>query len=187
VKSPAPVYLKTLSAEWSFPMKKLLLSVFMLNLCLAPLTFAGEKAITTGDTQLDGDLQYLNKAAQKNLKGFCNDLSYHYDAEVGVVDRLINKAGMAPADVYMAAKVRILSHRSWDEVLREYKENKGKGWGVIAKNLGIKTGSREFHELKDDDSGMIALAKGKKGKGPQKKGNKDKDKDKNKGKKEKKK
>jgi len=156
-------------------MNKLLLSVFMLNLCLAPLTFAGEKAITTGDAQLDGDLQYLNKAAQKNLKGFCNDLSYHYDAEAGVVDRLINKAGMAPADVYMAAKVRILSHRSWDEVLREYKENKGKGWGVIAKNLGIKPGSREFYELKDDDSGMIALAKGKKGKGPKEKGNKDKD------------
>jgi hypothetical protein len=180
VKSPAPVYLKTLSAEWSFPMKKLLLSVFMLNLCLAPLTFAGEKAITTGDAHLDGDLQYLNEAAQKNLKGFCNDLSYHYDTEAGVVERLINIAGMAPADVYMAAKVRILSHRSWDEVLREYKENKGKGWGVIAKNLGIKPGSREFHELKDDDSGMIALAKGKKGKGPPKKGNKDnKGKDKN--------
>jgi hypothetical protein len=187
VKSPAPVYLKTLSAEWSFPMKKLLLSVFMLNLCLAPLTFAGEKAITTGDAHLDGDLQYLNEAAQKNLKGFCNDLSYHYDAEAGVVERLINIAGMAPADVYMAAKVRILSHRSWDEVLREYKENNGKGWGVIAKNLGIKPGSREFHELKDDDSGMIALAKGKKGKVPKEKGNKSKDKDKNKGKKEKKK
>ena len=75
----------------------------------------------------------------------------------------------------MAAKVRILSHRSWDEVLREYKENYGKGWGVIAKNLGIKPGSREFHELKDDDSGMIALAKGKKGKGYKEKGNKDKD------------
>ena len=97
VKSPAPVYLKTLSAEWSFPMKKLLLSVFMLNLCLAPLTFAGEKAITTGDAHLDGDLQYLNEAAQKNLKGFCNDLSYHYDAEAGVADRLINIAGMALA------------------------------------------------------------------------------------------
>ena len=48
--------MKTLSAEWSFPMKKLLLSFFMLNLCLAPLTFAGEKAMTTGDAQLDGDL-----------------------------------------------------------------------------------------------------------------------------------
>ena len=69
--------------------------------------------------------------------------------------------------------MRILSHRSWDEVLREYKENNGTGWGVIAKNLGIKPGSREFHELKDDDSGMIALAKGKKGKG-----NKSKNKDK---------
>jgi hypothetical protein len=166
-------------------MKKLIPIAFILNLCLNPLTFAGEKAIATGDPQLDGDLHYLNEAAQRNLKGFCNDLSHHYGAEASVVDRLISKAGMAPADVYMAAKVRILSHRSWDEVIREYQDNKGKGWGVITKNLGIKPGSKEFHVLKEDDSGMIALARGKKDKDFKGKGNKGKDK--TKGKKEKKK
>ena len=30
----------------------------------------------------------------------------------------------------------------------EYRNNKGQGWGVIAKNLGIKPGSDEFHALK---------------------------------------
>jgi hypothetical protein len=161
-------------------MRKPILSAFLLSLCLISLTFAGEKAITTGDTQLDGDLHYLNEAAQKNLKGFCNDLNHHYGAEVGVVERLISKAGMAPADVYMAAKVRMLSHRSWDEVIRQYQDNQGKGWGVIAKNMGIKPGSKQFHALKDDDSGMIGLAKGKKGKGPKEKENKGKDKNKGK-------
>jgi hypothetical protein len=161
-------------------MKKLILSVFILNLCLTPLIFAGQKPITTGDPQLDGDLHYLNEAAQRNLKGFCNDLSHHYGAEPGLVERLISKAGMAPADVYMAAKVRMLSHRSWDEVIRQYQDNKGKGWGVIAKNLGIKPGSKQFHALKDDDSGMIGLAKGTKGKVAKEKGNKGKDKNKGK-------
>ncbi len=35
------------------------------------------------------------------------------------------------------------------EVIRkEYKPNKGEGRGVIAKNLGIKPESKEFHKLK---------------------------------------
>jgi hypothetical protein len=160
---------------------------FYAEFVFSPSDICRRKTITTGDAHLDGDLQYLNQAAQKNPKGFCNDLSYHYDAEAGVVDRLINIAGMAPADVYMAAKVRLLSHRSWDEVLREYRGNNGKGWGVIAKKQGIKPSSREFQELKDDDSGMIALAKGKKSNGPKEKANKSKDKEKNEGKKENKK
>jgi hypothetical protein len=52
-------------------------------------------------------------------------------------------------------------------VLREYQANKGKGWGVIAKNLGIKPGSREFHELKKGvDGGGPGKGHGKgKGKG----------------------
>jgi hypothetical protein len=32
-----------------------------------------------------------------------------------------------------------------------YKQSKGKGWGVIAKELGIKPGSPEFHALKRGD------------------------------------
>jgi hypothetical protein len=52
-------------------------------------------------------------------------------------------------------------------VLREYKSSKGKGWGVIAKSLGIKPGSKEFHELKrsqDLYNGQNSKGKGK-GKG----------------------
>ena len=36
-------------------------------------------------------------------------------------------------------------------VKNTYQAHKGKGWGVIAKELGIKPGSREFHALKNGD------------------------------------
>jgi hypothetical protein len=38
-----------------------------------------------------------------------------------------------------------------ETVLHVYQANRGKGWGVIAKSLGIKPGSREFHALKRGD------------------------------------
>ena len=31
----------------------------------------------------------------------------------------------------------------------EYNRSKGEGWGVIAKNMGIKPGSTAFHNLKE--------------------------------------
>ena len=54
---------------------------------------------------------------------------------------------------------------------------KGKRLGVIAKRLGIKPGSKEFHELKKDDSGILSEYKGK--------GEKEKESKEKKGKKEK--
>jgi hypothetical protein len=35
-----------------------------------------------------------------------------------------------------------------DRVVEEHRKHKGRGRGVIAKNLGIKPGSDEFHALK---------------------------------------
>jgi hypothetical protein len=51
---------------------------------------------------------------------------------------------MAPADVYMAPAVAKISGKPVVEVVQNYKSNNGKGWGVIAKNLGIKPGLKEF-------------------------------------------
>ena len=44
-----------------------------------------------------------------------------------------------------------MSRRPPETVLQTYQAHKGKGWGVIAKELGIKPGSREFHALKNGD------------------------------------
>jgi hypothetical protein len=73
-----------------------------------------------------------------------------------------------PANAYMVLRFGELSHQPVEKVTEEYKKNKGKGWGVMAKNLGIKAGSPEFHALKSgDDMGG--------GSGKAKKGSKDKE------------
>jgi hypothetical protein len=70
-----------------------------------------------------------------------------------------------PADAYIVLRLGEISHLPTDRVLREYRTSKGKGWGVIAKSLGIKPGSEEFHALKrgqDLYGGNEGNAKGKK-------------------------
>ena len=53
-----------------------------------------------------------------------------------------------PADAYTLFRLGEMCKQPMDQVMKKYQANKGKGWGVLAKSLGIKPGSKEFHELK---------------------------------------
>jgi hypothetical protein len=48
----------------------------------------------------------------------------------------------------MVLKLGEMSNVPTENVMEEYKSGKGKGWGALAKRLGIKPGSSEFHALK---------------------------------------
>ena len=83
------------------------------------------------------------------------------DAQITAVLRDV----ASPADAFIVFRLGDMSRMPADQVLREYKASKGKGWGVIAKNLGIKPGSDEFHALKkgqDLFDGKAGKAKGRK-------------------------
>jgi len=54
----------------------------------------------------------------------------------------------SPADAYIVFRLGEMSRRPIDDVLKQYKTSKGKGWGVVAQSLGIKPGSAEFQALK---------------------------------------
>lgn len=95
------------------------------------------------------------------MGNFSAKLSLHYGVPKLEVDALIIDVGMLPADAYMTVRVAQLTNNPIDVVVEEYKAHRGKGWGVIAKNLGIKPGSKEFHALKTDDSGTLGKGKGK--------------------------
>ena len=56
-----------------------------------------------------------------------------------------------PADAYIVFCLGEMSARPTEYVIGKYRSGKGKGWGVIAKSLGIKSGSKEFHALKRGD------------------------------------
>jgi len=54
----------------------------------------------------------------------------------------------SPADAYIMLRLGEISGWPTDYVVEKYKHNKNKGWGVLAKSLGIKPGSEDFHALK---------------------------------------
>lgn len=145
-------------------MKKTLIAFLFIVFCCAQLAYSGEKIVgntPTGDAKLDRSLEALNKGAKENIRDFAQKLSRKYGISEETTDRLLKRVGMSPGDVYMTAKTSKISRRSVDDVVKEYQANQGKGWGVIAKKLGIKPGSKEFHELKNDDSGMLSEYTGK--------------------------
>jgi hypothetical protein len=115
---------------------------------LACLLYASSAVAEGGG--LDEFLHNLNIQAQANRDGFSATLSSQFHvsgAEVSVVLGNVQD----PADAFMVFQLGQMSHQRADAVMRVYESHKGKGWGVIAQQLGIKPGSAEFHALKRGD------------------------------------
>jgi len=112
----------------------------------------------------------LNVQAEADPSGFRARLGVRFkigDVEIKTVLSNVEK----PADAYMVLRLGEMSKQPTDYVINQYRSSKGKGWGALAKSLGIKPGSNEFHALKrgqdlyyDNDTGKGKKAKGK-GKG----------------------
>ena len=85
--------------------------------------------------------------ASADLGSFKADLSLTFGVSGGKVDGMFEVMSK-PSDVYMCLRVGEVANQPIDRVVEEYKRYQGQGWGVIAKNLGIKPGSDEFHALK---------------------------------------
>ena len=93
-------------------------------------------------------LKNLNIEAKADLSSFRLKLASRFnigDAEIKTVIRATDK----PSDAYMIFRLGEMTHRTVDDVIRVYRPNKKRGWGYMAKKLGIKPGSHEFHELKE--------------------------------------
>ncbi len=119
---------------------------FILSLT-ALLVFCGSAAAGGG---LDGFLSDLNIQARADMNGFAARVSAQFGVPEVQVRAVIGTVS-APADAFMVFQLGEMAHRPPDSVLRVYKANRGRGWGVIAKSLGIKPGSPEFHALKRGD------------------------------------
>jgi len=111
----------------------------------------------------------FNIKAEADPSGFRTRLAARFkigDAEVKAVISDVKK----PADAYIVFRLGEMSNQPTEKVIEKYKSGKGKGWGALAKSLGIKPGSKEFHELKRNhdlyDDKPKTKSKGKsKGKG----------------------
>jgi hypothetical protein len=100
----------------------------------------------TGDADMDSHLAEINESASSDYEAFKDELSENSEITDEEIDRYITEENMEPAEVYYASVLSSASGRPVSEVVEMYKEKKG--WGAVAKELGIKPGSEEFHELK---------------------------------------
>jgi len=101
-------------------------------------------AVAAGDFDW---IDNLNIQAEADQSGFRARLATRFnlgDAQIKVVLGNVEK----PADAYMVFRLGEMSNQPTERVIEKYKSGHGKGWGVLAKSLGIKPGSKEFHALK---------------------------------------
>ena len=121
-------------------MKRILLPLLAFA-CLFARAAAGD---------LDGFLHDLNIQARVDGDGFSARVSAQFgipEARVKVVIGNVSE----PADAFMVFQLGQMTQQSPEKVMEVYRAQKGKGWGVIAKEMGIKPGSPEFHALKNGD------------------------------------
>ena len=119
-------------------MKRLSLLILTL-LLLSPLTaFAGG---------LEAFLANINIQARADLPGFSAKISTQFGVPIPRVQAVVQTVA-EPADAFMVFQLGQMARTQPERVLEVYTPNKKKGWGAIAKELGIKPGSAEFHALK---------------------------------------
>lgn len=121
---------------------------------------------------LESFLASVNVQARADLPGFSARVSAQFGVPVPQVQAVLQTVS-EPADAFMIFQLGEFAGRPAQEVVNVYRPNKKKGWGAIAKELGIKPGSAEFHALKSGDLSFTgepggrhgSPGKGDKGKG----------------------
>ena len=125
-------------------------AIIILSTLLLPIISSAQVHFNTGSAELDADLGIINADANLDFGAFKTNLALSYDVSESKIDYLHASVEMEPADIYLALEISELSGKSIDQVIEIYQVNRDKGWGVIAKELGIKPGSPEFHNLKNN-------------------------------------
>ncbi len=121
-------------------MRKRFVTLFcsMLFVLVAGASFAG-----------DFDwMKNLNISAQADPSGFRAQLATRFKIGNAEVSTVIGNV-QQPADAYMMLRLSEMSGQPVRVVQERYQSARGQGWGALAKSLGIKPGSREFHALKN--------------------------------------
>lgn len=104
----------------------------------------------TGDREFDTAIAAVDALADRDVDGFINDLVNIYAAPRQEVQRLLVVEQYPPAYLWTTAATAHAIQRPWTDVFPVFEEHRGQGWGVIAKQLGIKPGSPAFHAMKAD-------------------------------------
>jgi hypothetical protein len=106
----------------------------------------------SGDAWIDAQLGDVNVFARGNLDGYVDEVVVSTGAPSYYVRELVDDRGWAPGDVWYACLIARELGRPCTYVVEAYEREargRGRGWGALAQELGIRPGSAAFHELKN--------------------------------------
>ena len=135
-------------------MKKLF---FVLFVCLA----GAGPAMADG---LDIFLGDLDNQAREDRVGYVDSIGNHFGIPSREVEDVLRRTSR-PSDAFMVFELGRMLGLDRERVMRTYEGGKGKGWGAMAQEMGIKPGSKEFHALKRGDFNYSRSNSRKDGKG----------------------
>lgn len=115
-------------------------------LIITTLYSFGQIDFKLNDKELENELNTLNTKAEQDLNQFKVDMSTQFKMAGEKVDEYLKI--LKPGEIILAGRIGEISKQPIGQVVNSYQSNKEKGWGVVAKEMGIKPGSAEFHALK---------------------------------------
>lgn len=139
---------------------KILYFLFLITWISIPM----HAQIKSGSFKLDSELNSINVSARADFGKFKAEMGVNYNISEQRIEHFHAELHMEPAEIYFALEMSRISGRPVDDVIEIYKKNKGLGWGEIAKQMGIKPGSPEFHQLKNSVKNKSVKEKSKGGK-----------------------
>jgi len=131
--------------------------VFAFAAAIAALTSTGNVAAQdfsfgwnprSGDIWIDTQLDDVNRYGSRYRQPFVDEMVRYYGAPRELVSTLLVERNWAPGDVYYACAIAQILGRPCRYVVDIWERDHGQGWGNVARQLGIKPGSAEFHRLK---------------------------------------
>ena len=137
--------------------RRLKTRVFAFAAAIAALTGTGSVAAQdfslgwnprSGDVWIDTQLDDVNRYGSRYRQPFVDEMVRYYGAPRDLVSSLLVERNWAPGDVYYACAIAQILGRPCRYVVDVWERDHGQGWGNVAKQLGIKPGSAEFHQLK---------------------------------------
>ncbi|MCL6590077.1 MAG: hypothetical protein K6U80_09015 [Firmicutes bacterium] len=138
----------------------------LLTVIFAMMVLFSAAVTAHGAVTLESVLVQINSSGRNNFSYFRTQISLTYNIPVSQVDYYYISLRMAPADIYMTLELAAICRIQPVRVIEVYRIHRGRGWGYIARQLGIKPGSREFKRLMDRGNSFHQKTKNKKSKTP---------------------
>ncbi len=129
----------------------------IVHMLLALALILGGAGVARAD--IEQYLARLDVHAAADFGAFRAGLGAHFGASGTELDLVLSNV-RHPGEAAVCFWLRQHSRQPLEVVLQGYREQRGQGWGALAKNLGIKPGSAEFHALKAGQLGWYPAGAG---------------------------